>query len=70
VALTGFYYELAAIVLADPAGNGAAAVAVAQSVENDLADPLERFTELRPAVVPRFILSGLVTHCAATLSCL
>ena len=49
VAFTRLDHEVAPVVLADPAGDGAAEVAMAQAVENDLADPIERLAELRPA---------------------
>ena len=49
MALAPLDHEVAAVVLANAAGNSAAKIAVVQPAEDDLADPVERLAELRTA---------------------
>src|SRR5262249_15519157 len=64
VALPGLDHDFAAFVLADLAGNRAAEVAVAQPVENNLAETVESLTELRPAGLAVMGMEEFLKHCA------
>src|SRR5262245_15518608 len=64
VRLPGLHQKVASVVLANAAGDGAPEVAVAKAVEHDLFDPLECFTELRPAGLNGITMERLLRHCA------
>ena len=70
VGFPGLDHEIAAVVLADPAGNRASEVAMAQTVENDLVNLIERLALLRAAGLVGVGKGSSFKHCAAAPSCL
>jgi hypothetical protein len=69
VGLARLDHEVAPVVLADPAGNGAAEVAMAQTIENDLTNTVERLSKLRTAALDGIGMGRFLKHCAAAPSC-
>ena len=69
VGLARFDHEFAPVSLADRARNGGAEVTVAQAIENDLANLVQRLAKLRAAGGLGGCVAGFFKHCAAAPSC-
>ena len=70
VGLPGLDDEFALFLFPDADGNRAAKVPVLQTLNDDLHEARNRFTELRPAGLPGVDVAWVVRHCDVALSCL
>ncbi len=66
VRFAGLDHEVAAVVLADHARNGAAEVTVAQPIKHDLADAVKGVAKLGTAAFGGIGMGTFLKHCAGT----
>jgi hypothetical protein len=68
MALARLDHEVAALPLANDTGDGATEMPVPKTIENDLSNPIERFTQLRAGGRAGIGLRKYFNHYAEALS--